>query len=157
MRMSSSTPAAVPGTRASSTMDARTFSASRAASPMRYRSTAGPQVASAGWLSLVIAAVAVLLLVFWRQANAMFQRVMRGNRDGDGGRWVRDRSLGGKMIWIPDATSSPSASSAVSPLTSPDEAFTPKPRSRSSASSVCSAVRSMSREYYFVFKIKENQ
>lgn len=65
-----------------------------------YQSTGpGPQPSAYGWLALAAAAGVAGLLVLGRN----LQWPWGGGRRGEGGRWVRDRSLGGKMVFIPDA------------------------------------------------------
>lgn len=61
------------------------------------RSSSGAPTASGfWWLPLAAVAGGVAL---WQ----LVKLVGRGRRRSSGGRWVRDRSLGGKMVFIPDA------------------------------------------------------
>jgi len=65
-------------------------------------------------VSFAVVAFALSFL-FLRKGGALLKGLFGGKRDGEGGKWIRDRSLGGKMVWIPDAPASDS-SAAYSPL-----------------------------------------
>ena len=64
---------------------------------MHSRPGAGAAPSSLWWLPLAAVAGGVAV---WQLASRLS---LRGGRRGAGGRWVRDRSLGGKMVFIPDA------------------------------------------------------
>lgn len=65
---------------------------SPAATPGSVRAVRG----SLGWLALLAAAASLIWLVFGKALSA-WARSWRGRGDA-GGKWVRDRSLGGKMV-----------------------------------------------------------
>jgi hypothetical protein len=50
------------------------------------------------WLLGLLGLLAVLLLAFWKNIRAVFSGAGRQEK----GRWIRDRSLGGKMIFVPE-------------------------------------------------------
>lgn len=49
-----------------------------------------------GWIAVLAAVAAVAWLVFGKALSALLQSWRQGA--GGGGKWVRDRSLGGKMV-----------------------------------------------------------
>lgn len=68
-----------------------------------------------GWLAVALAVGGIAIAVWQRRnSNGMFPfwGGLRGRQEG--GRWIRDRSLGGKMIFIPDGSFSSSSASASS-------------------------------------------
>ena len=56
------------------------------------QNTAGPL----GWLAVVVAAAGLLWLIFGKAVSAALARWGQGGKKG--GKWVSDRSLGGKMV-----------------------------------------------------------
>ncbi|KAL4429558.1 hypothetical protein ABPG77_008607 [Micractinium sp. CCAP 211/92] len=62
-----------------------------------YSTGASPTASPYGWVALAAAGAALAALLFGGRLR------WGGGRRGNGGRWVRDRSLGGRMIFIPDA------------------------------------------------------
>jgi hypothetical protein len=50
------------------------------------------------WLLGLLGLITALLLAFWKNILAAFGGRVRQEK----GRWIRDRSLGGKMIFVPD-------------------------------------------------------
>ncbi|KAI3435813.1 hypothetical protein D9Q98_001871 [Chlorella vulgaris] len=65
---------------------------------LAYGSGAPPSPSPLGWVALAVAAGVMLLLAFGRKLRWPWG----GGRRGAGGKWVRDRSLGGKMVFIAD-------------------------------------------------------
>ena len=51
----------------------------------------------------------IFVVAFWARIKAFFT----GEGKTSGGRWIRDRSLGGKMVFIPDDAPSSSKPSAI--------------------------------------------
>lgn len=64
-----------------------------------YGTGQAPSASPYGWLALAAAGGALVALLFGGRLR------WNGGRRGTGGRWVRDRSLGGRMVFIPDAES----------------------------------------------------
>lgn len=65
------------------------------------------------WLP-VLGVVAIFLVAFWGRLKGFFT----GEGKTSGGRWIRDRSLGGKMVFITD--DAPAAKSTKSTTALPD-------------------------------------
>lgn len=74
-----------------------------------YSSGAPPSPSAFGWVPLALAASVAFILMFGRRIRLPWG----GGRRGAGGRWVMDRSLGGKMIFIPDADPTPASAAAA--------------------------------------------
>ncbi|KAK9840093.1 hypothetical protein WJX74_003186 [Apatococcus lobatus] len=70
-----------------------------ASSPMRHlpRTIPRPQT-GLGWAVLALVVAALAKSVFGLQLPGW----LRGGQGTQGGRWIKDRSLGGKMVFIPD-------------------------------------------------------
>ncbi len=71
--------------------------AARPAAPSpsgRGRVTAGPL----GWVAVVVAAAGLIWLLFGKTLSGWAARWGRGGKTG--GKWVSDRSLGGKMVQL---------------------------------------------------------
>jgi hypothetical protein len=51
----------------------------------------------APWLP-IIAVILIAIVTFWGRIRAF----LGNQKDRPAGRWIRDRSLGGKMVFIPD-------------------------------------------------------
>ena len=62
-----------------------------------YSSGAAPQASPLGWAAVGAAVLVGALLAWGRNLRWPW-----GGRRASGGRWVRDRSLGGRMVFIPD-------------------------------------------------------
>ncbi|PSC68311.1 hypothetical protein C2E20_8034 [Micractinium conductrix] len=64
-----------------------------------YCGSRPPAASPYAWVPVALAGGAAALLLLGGRLRLPFG----GERRGQGGRWVRDRSLGGKMVFIPDA------------------------------------------------------
>lgn len=95
MRMSSSSSSAVPGTRA--TLYNRATAAQQSL-PSGGRQASGG-LSAVGWVAVLFAAAACVAFALRGRIDGWFAK----RQQRSGGRWVRDRSLGGKMVWIEDA------------------------------------------------------
>jgi hypothetical protein len=60
----------------------------------------------------VLGVLVIFLVAFWGRIKAIFT----GSRKTEGGRWIRDRSLGGRMVFIPDDAPSGKSSNVTSAL-----------------------------------------
>ena len=82
------------------------------------RNARGPSEAwPLGWIPLAVAASLIYFLLFGKQMKWPWRRSSGRTK----GRWIRDRSLGGKMVFIPDTTDK--ASAGPRPLWPDDETF----------------------------------
>eukprot|EP00951_Prasinocladus_malaysianus_P041062 scaffold479745_cov39-Prasinocladus_malaysianus.AAC.1 len=82
-----------------------------------------------GWVAGLVAVAAGIVL--WKFPNLW--RQMTGSRKG--GRWIRDRTLGGKMVWVPDRDASDykGSSQGIKAAAGPDWMDEVKPRRGSSS------------------------
>lgn len=77
----------------------------------------GPEASSLGWWVVTFALMGVAYAKWGDNLKLLWRR----GPNSEKGRWVRDRSLGGKLVFVPDATDAPSSSR---PLWQDDEDFT---------------------------------
>ncbi len=68
--------------------------------------SAGPEPSSLGWWVILFALAGVAYAKWGDNLKLMWRR----GPNSEKGRWVRDRSLGGKLVFVPDATDAPSSS-----------------------------------------------
>jgi hypothetical protein len=65
--------------------------------------SAGPEPSSLGWWVVTLALAGVAYAKWGDNLKLMWRR----GPNSEKGRWVRDRSLGGKLVFVPDATDAP--------------------------------------------------
>ncbi|DBA86176.1 TPA: hypothetical protein ACH3X1_005685 [Trebouxia sp. C0004] len=70
----------------------------------RGQGVAGPL----GWVAFAVAAVGLIWLLFSKTLSGWVAGWGKGGRQG--GKWVSDRSLGGRMVWMPDEPKTTSSS-----------------------------------------------
>lgn len=78
--------------------------------------SSSPEASPAGWIAAGIAAAGLAYVVWGRSVRWPWA----SKRRGEGGRWVRDRSLGGKMVFIPNGAA---GTSTTRPLWEDDDEF----------------------------------
>lgn len=85
----------------------------------------------------VLGVVLIFLVAFWARIQAFFT----GEGKTAGGRWIRDRSLGGKMVFIPDDAPTGKSSSIASALPDASTGAASAYAGYSGASQVCPATQ----------------
>ena len=63
-----------------------------------YSSSRGPTAGPLGWLAVAAAAAGLLCLFFGKAISRVISQWGRGGNKG--GKWVSDRSLGGRMVRV---------------------------------------------------------
>ncbi|DBA73106.1 TPA: hypothetical protein ACH3X2_010045 [Trebouxia sp. C0005] len=98
--------------------------------PGRGQAVAGPL----GWAAFAVAAAGLVWLLFSKSISRWVAGWGKGGRQG--GKWVSDRSLGGRMVWMPDEPKTTSSSARSQSMRWNDTPSSPPSSTASSAAAV---------------------